>query len=183
MHAVVTMMDPLHYPLVEDLWRLLEAECGLTGIACTPIPHISWHIATEYDFKRLERVLDGVVEGAAPFTIRTAGLGMFTGSTPVVYIPVIKDMELARFHRLVWESSHPTAIGASSHYAPELWMPHITLAYGDVTASKLSCAVENLAFRSFEWEIRIDHLALVYQFSGQIGKIQNKFPFRTGGQR
>jgi hypothetical protein len=37
--------------------------------------------------------------------------------------------------------------------------------------------MQDLAFQPFNWEIRVDHFALVYQFSGQTGKIQSKFPF------
>jgi 2'-5' RNA ligase len=181
MHAIVSLLDDHHYDLLESLWQDLEYECGLTGIAFTPIPHLSWHIAAEYDFKRLERSLAAVAEASSPFTFQTRGLGVFSGISPVIYIPVIKDIELARFHSRIWETGNPTAIGASLHYAPDAWMPHLTLAYGDVDRQKLGCAMEKLAFQTFEWEIQVDHLALVYQFSGQVGKIQYKFPF--GGAR
>lgn len=177
MHAIVTLLNAENYAQMEALWRELEFECGLTGIAVTPIPHISWHIAAEYDFKRLENRIAELAEHSKPFTVRTRGLGLFTGVSPVVYIPVIKDVRLAEFHRMVWEASYPTAIGASPYYAPDAWMPHITLAHGDVDWPKLACAMEKLASQTFDWEVRLDNLALVYQYSGEVGKIQNKIPF------
>ncbi len=178
MHAIVSLMDEHHYALIEDLWRELEHECGLTGIAFTPIPHFSWHISSEYDFKRLEPALEALAESATRFTVRTSGLGLFTGASPVIYIPVIKDLQLARFHQRVWDQVHPFAVGESSHYAPEVWIPHITIAHGDVDRPKLGCAMQKLAFQAIDWEIQVDHLAIVYQYSGQVGKIQNKFPFK-----
>jgi hypothetical protein len=37
--------------------------------------------------------------------------------------------------------------------------------------------MQKLAFRRFNWEIKIDHLALVNQLSGQIGALHDKFIF------
>lgn len=178
MHAVVSLLDPEHYALLEQHWRELEAECGLSGVNFTPIPHFSYHIATQYDFKRLEPRLEELAAVTSAFTLQTAGLGVFSGESPVMYVPIIKTSVLAEFHRQLWEAVHPLSIGGSLHYAPEAWVPHITMAYGDVNRDKLSCAVRKLAFESFDWTILVDHLALVYQYSGQVGKIQYKIPFR-----
>jgi len=177
MHAIVSLMDERHYTLMEDYWHKLETACGLAGVSQTPLPHFSWHIAAEYDFPRLEETLSEFSKELEPFIVRTAGLGLFTGDLPVIFVPLIKDLKLAGVHERLWVRSQPTAIGASSHYSPEVWMPHITLAHGDVSRDKLGCAMQDLAFQPFNWEVRVDHFALVYQFSGQTGKIQSKFPF------
>ena len=177
MHAIVSLLDKKHYRNLENLWRELEFECGLSGINLTPLPHFTWHLAAEYDFDRLGDTLPELVQSSSPFNVRTTGLGLFTGDIPVVYIPLIKDEKLAAFHRSVWKRANPTAIGASAFYAPDAWVPHISVAHGDVNRNKLSCAVQRLAFQTFNWEIEVDHLALVYQYSGQVGEIQAKFPF------
>jgi 2'-5' RNA ligase len=177
MHAVVSLLDDPYYSLVIDLWRELELDCGLQGVNLTPLPHISWQIAAEYDFARLGLILQKLAEQTRPFTVHTSGIGLFTGETPVIFIPVVKDSSLAMFHQLVWESVQPAAVDASPHYAPDAWVPHITLAHGDVDSPKLACAVQKLAFQRFNWKIQIDHLALVYQLSGQVGELHNKFAF------
>jgi 2'-5' RNA ligase len=177
MHAAVSLLDDPYYSLVVDLWRELELDCGLQGVNLTPLPHISWHIAAEYDFARLGLILQRLADQTRPFTVHTSGLGLFTGESPVIFIPVVKDSGLARFHQEVWESVQPVAVDGSSHYAPGVWVPHITLAHGDVDSPKLGCAIQKLAFRRFNWEIQIDHLALVYQLSGQVGELRNKFMF------
>lgn len=177
MHAIVSLLDKKHFRRIENLWRELEFECGLTGISLTPLPHFSWHIAAEYDFERLGDTLPELAQSSQPFTVRTTGLGLFTGDSPVVFIPLIKDETLTAFHRDVWERANPASVGASSFYAPDAWVPHISVAHGDINRDKLGCAIERLAFKSFNWEIEIDHLALVYQYSGQVGEIQTKFPF------
>lgn len=177
MYAVVSLLDEHHYARLENLWRELESECGLAGVTLTPFPHFSWHIAAEYDFKRLEAALAELVAEAKPFKVRTMGLGLFTSEAPVLYIPLVKDATLARHHQRVWERTQPAAIGSSSHYSPDVWVPHITLAYGDVDQDKLGCAMEKLAFQPFNWEISVDNLALVYTIGGQVGKLRNQFPF------
>ncbi|HEX9029692.1 MAG TPA: 2'-5' RNA ligase family protein [Anaerolineales bacterium] len=177
MYAIVSLLDEQHNNQMLELWQGLEAECGLAGVALTPLPHFSWHIAAEYDLKRLETALAVLAAGSQPFTVRTTGLGFFTGASPVVFIPVVKDRTISRYHQQVWDLVLPAAMGPSDHYAPEVWVPHITLAYGDVDAARLGCAMEKLAFQPFSWEIPVDHLALVYQLSGQVGRLQSSFPF------
>lgn len=178
MHAIVSLLDDHHDAQIEEIWRNLESECGLAGVTLTPLPHFSWHIAAEYDFKNLEAGLATLAARALPFTVRTTGLGLFTGPSPVIYIPLIKDFALAAFHLKIWELADPVAVGPSPHYTPDSWVPHITLAYGDVSPDKLNCALEKVAFRPFDWTIAVDHLAVVYQLGGQVGKLQNKFAFR-----
>lgn len=180
MYAIVSLLDTQNDARLAALWRDLEADCRLAGVSLTPLPHFSWHIAAEYDFKRLEAGIESLAASARPFRVRTTGLGIFSGPSPVVYIPIIKDNFLAAFHKRVWDVVHPAAIGASSHYAPDVWIPHITLAYGDVDADKLSCAMDKLAFMTFNWEIEVGQLALVYALPGQVGKLQSKYPF--GGE-
>lgn len=141
MYAIVSLLDEHHYTRIEDLWHDLEVECGLSGVTLTPLPHFSWHIASEYDYRRLEASLLELAASTPPFNVRTTGLGLFTGASPVLFIPIVKDPALADFHLQVWQRSQTTAIGASPHYAPEAWVPHITLAYGDVDAVKLGCAM------------------------------------------
>lgn len=177
MHGIVTLLDDQHYPMVESLWQELKVDCGLTGIFITPFPHFTWHIAAEYDFKQLEDTLKSLAGASQPFCVKTSGLGLFSGPSPVIYITLVKDSQLIAFHNRIWQEASRLAIGSSAHYDPQSWVPHITLAHGDVDAAKLGCAMAKLAFQPLQWEIQVDHLALVYQISGQVGKLQSRHPF------
>lgn len=181
MHAIVSMLDEEHFERLKDIWRDLEADCGLAGVHLTPLPHFSWQTASQYDFDRLKPLLSNISAEAQPFFVRTTGIGVFSGELPVVYIPVVKDAPMSGFHGRLWQQVKPTAIGISSHYAPEVWVPHITLAYGDVNRFKLGCAMEKLAFQPLNWEVQVNHLALVFQYSGQVGEIDSIYPFGGGG--
>jgi 2'-5' RNA ligase len=172
MHGLVSLLDEPHYQLVESIWQMLEEECGLAGIRVTPFPHFSWLIGSDFEWEALKVALQELAAQARPFTVRTTGLGLFTGSNPVVFIPVIRSKELSEFHQLIWEHIQPFGEGLSPHYSPAYWSPHISLAYSDVTLKSLSCAMNRLAFQAYNWEIRIDNITLIYEPDGQVGTIR-----------
>lgn len=177
MHGLVSLLDKTHYALVKEIWQELETDCGLTGIQVTPLPHFSWQIAEDYDWGALELALGEIAAGCQPFSVRTAGLALFTGEIPVVYIPVVRTRELSELHELIWQRLAALSTEPSPYYAPARWMPHISLAYGDVEPSKLSCLMDTLAHRTFNWEIEIDNLTLIYEPVGTVGQIRYKFEF------
>jgi 2'-5' RNA ligase len=145
----------------------------------TPFPHFSWYIAERYNFDQLEEKLALIARETAPFNIRTAGLGMFTGENPVVYINIVKDSQLLELHQHIWLETQSMGSGISPLYAPDQWMPHITLANRDVTDDNLPCIFSTLGGRAFTWQIRVDHFALGYQENDAPGGITKTFPLKS----
>lgn len=178
MHGIVSLLDPPAYAQVESIWHVLETECGLSGIKMTPLPHFSWQIAEDYDLEPTRKILEQFAQGTRPFPALASGLGIFTGPSPVLYIPVVKDDLLLRFHARLWGEIRTNAAGSSSYYSPPSWMPHITLAYGDVDSKKLICAVEIMAQKTINLQIMVDNLALVYQVEGREGWLRYRFDFQ-----
>jgi 2'-5' RNA ligase len=172
MHAIVSVIDPEHYALVEVLWQELELECGLSGVRATPIPHFSWHVAESYDFDTLQATVKRFAGLSRPFSIHTTGLGLFTRESPVLYFPIVRTSLLSKIHQEIWDGATPLSQKSSPYYAPELWMPHITLAHRDVSLPSLCCGVERLAFQMIAWEIAIDNLAVVSQVEENVGELQ-----------
>jgi 2'-5' RNA ligase len=180
MYGVVSLLDETHAGLIRGIWQELQDNCGLTGIRVTPIPHFSWQVAEEYDRLGLESALRELALASEPFVVNTAGLGLFTGLNPVLFIPLVKDSHLIAFHRRVWEATLPFTVTPSLYYAPQAWVPHITLAHGDLDSQNLLCAVQRLAFRSFKWEISIDTLDLIGQSDDQIGEEKYRVRLKSG---
>lgn len=177
MHGLVSLLPSPYYEQVKALWTELEEDCGLQGIKTTPYPHFSWQIAQDYDFDSLEQIIRDVAQNSPPLTTRTTGIGIFTGLSPVIFIPLIKTVELMRFHAMLWERTRAAAKGLSPYYSPETWTPHISLAYGDTDKENIAGVMAKLAFRSFTWEMTIDHLALIYEPTGEIGTLRYHFKF------
>lgn len=162
MHAVVSLLDPTHYNEVERLWSELTSHLGLKGVYRTPYPHFSYHVAAGYDVDRLSSALEEVAARTASFRVSTAGIGLFTGPHPVLYIPVVRTPQLSSFHALLWERVSPAATGIIEYYHPERWVPHITLAEHDLDATAAGRAVEFLLNRNLHWDVIIDNVALIY---------------------
>jgi len=179
MHGIVALLDNEHTSRVEALWDELHDSCGLMCIQMTPFPHFSWHIAEKYNFNQLEEKLALIARQTAPFTIRTAGLGVFTGENPVVYINIVKDSELLELHQHIWTETQPMGSSVSHLYAPDQWMPHITLANRDVTDNNLPCIFSTLGGRAFTWEIQVTCFALGYQENDAPGEITKTFPLNS----
>jgi hypothetical protein len=86
MHGIVTLLDNEHYQLVEDLWTELKREFSVDGVYVTPYPHFSYHAAQDYDVDKIESVLERIASNITTFKVRTSGLAIFTGASPVLYI-------------------------------------------------------------------------------------------------
>lgn len=177
MDAVVSLLDEQHYGLVEDLWRELEQRFGMRGIYVTPFPHFSYQVAEHYDVNRLAPVLERFAAGTRPFTVRTGGLGLFTGSFPVLYVPVVRTLQLSTLHQKLWEQVSPTADGASPHYAEDSWQPHITLGHGDLEPDRLAAVTRYLVDRDFSWELQVTNVALIHD-TGQEQDPKHSYNFQ-----
>ena len=95
-HAIVSLLDPAHYAQVEGLWAMLAESFGVRGVYVTPYPHFSYQAAWEYDVERLAPILQRVAAETAPFTVRTAGLGVFMVARPVLFIAVARSLATSR---------------------------------------------------------------------------------------
>lgn len=177
MHGIVSLLDEKHYKLVEGLWDDLEDGFKLRGIRVTPFPHFSWSVANDFNYPELESTLQRIASSVRPFKVTTTGIGLFTGEKPVIYLPVVKTVELMRYHGLIWELTAPASHGRSPLYCPERWVPHISLAYDDVTKQNIGPLMERLAFQSFNWEVNVDNIALIYEPTGTVGTLKNHYSF------
>jgi 2'-5' RNA ligase len=179
MYAIVSILCEEEAEWIKNLWNILEIDCGLTGIKYFPYPHFSWQGSENYDVARVEGVLQKIATEVRPFSVKTAGLGIFTKDNPVIYIPLVKDEQLLRFHSRLWEKASGLADHPHLYYSPENWIPHITLAILDVNKARLGCAIDQLGTLNLERELHIDNLTLVSQEGDQIGELKSHFEFQS----
>ncbi len=161
MHGIVTLLDEEHAALVRRVWRELGARFDVHGIEVTPHPHVSWQSADRYDLPALHERLAAVAATLAPLTLRTTGLAAFTGSRPVLYVPVVRSAEVSAAHLRIWQALQPIGHDIRRHTAPELWVPHLSLGHNDIDLPTLGAIVTQLAVQPFEWEIPATNLALI----------------------
>jgi 2'-5' RNA ligase len=167
MEGLVSLLDAVHDVRVLALWDALEGTLGLRGVRVTPFPHFSYQVAPRYDRSVLVAAAQAIARAAAPFEARAAGVALFTGPAPVLYVPVVRTAPLSALHRQVWEAALPAAVGPQAYYHPDQWVPHITLAFGDLDAARAGEAVRLLAGRAFDWRLRVDNLAFIGKTGGR----------------
>jgi hypothetical protein len=96
MDGIVTFLDNDHYQPVEELWAELKRDFLVDGVYITPYPHFSYHVAQLYDVDKIEPGLERITSNITTFKVRTSGLGIFTGTSPVLNIPVVRSLELTQ---------------------------------------------------------------------------------------
>jgi 2'-5' RNA ligase len=178
MNAISSLLDTTSTHKVEALWNELDVQFELKGSRIIPISHFCWQMASHYDLEKAQALLDDLAKDILPFTVRAAGLGIFTGTHPVLYLPLAKDRLLLEIHELLWQTFDGLGQELSPCYHPDVWMPHITLTHSDITSEKMGEVIKTLAFQVFDWECQIDNLALIQQSGGEVGKLVYRANFK-----
>ncbi len=174
MFAIASLLDRESDQAVRSIWERFEVRCGLTGVKMAPLPHFSWQGAEKYEIEPVEYSLGELAKEIEPFTVRTTGLGLFTGPQPVVYIALVKDETLLKIHQMIWERITQYARIPNGYYAPGNWVPHVTLAFHEIDAERIGCAVADAAFQKIDLKMRINNFAIIYQHDGLAG-LHNMF--------
>jgi 2'-5' RNA ligase len=177
MHGIVSLLDSKHYELVKIIWQKLERNCGLHGMGTNPLPHFSWQAAENYPEPATETAIKSIAGRLRPFKVQVAGLGIFTGQKPVLYLALVKTEELAQVHKYIWQQVSKIATAPVPYYSPQNWVPHITLAWGDAQADSLACAIQMLASQPLDWQLEVNNLSIVGQLPSQAGKLQYRYRF------
>jgi 2'-5' RNA ligase len=150
---------------------------GLGNPNVVHYPHFSYHIAGDYDMARLEQVLARFAAETATFTVHASGLGIFTGPEPVLYVPVARNPTLTTLHQALWPEIERAGRHASAYYAPDVWLPHITLGHGDITPDDFTVIVPWLNEQRFHWHITVNNLGLIYD-TGTGHTLRARFDFK-----
>jgi 2'-5' RNA ligase len=162
MLGLVSLLDDAHSIKVRILWDAWERLFGIRHLLeVTPVPHISYFIAPEIDVEKLERQLGKFVMDMKPFKVMATGIGIFTHPRLVLYTPVVRTQTLTEVHSRLMAHFMPAASNPLALYMPDQWMPHITLAYEDVTPELLPEIFNWLHRHPISWEIEIDNVALL----------------------
>ena len=158
-HGLITLLDDQRDREVKDIWRELKSACGPGWLVQrVPFPHFSWLVCGQYDETLALAAMKRIAARAKPIEVKVTALGVFTGERPVLYASITRTAELSTLHSLIWQEMRPALTNPMAYYEPPNWMPHITLAEGDLTQDTLACAMRALAGRNFYWQFRADTL-------------------------
>ena len=172
MFAIVSLIAPSNYYQPVDFKNWLE---GFFASSKNPerfLLHLTWHAADLYDLPALTTVLSQYTARGHSFKIRTAGFGLFNGKMPVFYISLVKPRFLLDFHEEIWRLVSKYAIKPLNHFAPENWVPHITLEIIDDFSNEIISKIKTWTFRDMEFKIDINNIAIIYKNEQQSGILE-----------
>jgi len=159
MEGIVSLLEGPALETVFDIWGTIRHELGFETGDRTGSPHLSYHVAERYDSVDIHHRLAALTNSLEPFHATATGVGLFPGSEPVVYIPVVRSDRLSGLHHRIWETVSPAAIQASAFYTLPRWLPHITIAQEGLSLDEALAIVRLIAQRRLEFPFRISHIA------------------------
>ncbi len=157
--SIAALLDDVHHQqarFLQRAWSQAQPEADPMRL----VPHVSLHVATAYGSGLREAVANIAAE-QPPLPVRCGGLGLFTTTRPVVFVPVVRGERLSRLHSQLWDRLADVAKGTLQFYSPDGWLPHITLAHGALDTERLAALLAVKAARGPQWEATLKALALL----------------------
>ena len=172
----------LHEPAagrVRQWWDVLEKEVGISGVRRVPFPHVTLFGFEGLGYPEIQAALEDCSDRTAPLSLQSLGLGMFLSPLPVIYSPVIRSTELTDLHRILWETIGRLGGRMFGLYAPDRWIPHVTLAQFDLTRGNYVRAMQVLAELDLHLPFEVRNLTL-FNWIGPRYEPQERYPLLGG---
>ena len=176
-NGIITKLPLFFEEEVMTLWDDLHRLFGISRIKTTSFPHLTWVIAKDADETFVDRQLNLFRKKAIPFVLSTNGIGIFTGRRPAVYIQIKPSVQILEFQRQLYDLFSKRSDGLKKFYAPDRWIPHISIAIEDIAPSNIGRVMEYLLPKSFKHDIRIEQITFVRKELGQNMEIIREYWF------
>ena len=165
MLAITSLLNPRTARRIRGIIKDLEVKFGLDDVQATPAPHLTYLLANVAPRKvgDLKAALRQVAATTPPFPAYTTGLGVFPGENPVIYVPVLRSIDLNLLHQRVLDVSTPVCRGTYRYNAPARWLPHLSLALHDTTPDLLGPVLRHLNQETYNLRLNINNLAILEQ--------------------
>jgi 2'-5' RNA ligase len=128
----------------ERLWRLFETEYGSRRAQTFPHPHLTFLAGACLDVAELDEALSELCLTLDPFEVIIDGLGYFDAPAPVIFMQVEPTEALLTLHHQIVEFMGFHCVDLYENYLPDIWVPHVTLARGDLTPANCERAWSDL---------------------------------------
>jgi len=176
MYAIISEIDAQSSEKVNQIWQKLCEVCGLEAIYKIPTPHFTWLVAEELGIEQAKIKLSKIIQVSPQISTHTFGLGLFSGGRPIIYLPMVKTIEMIQLHQYFWDEIRPYCNDLNLYYSPEFWIPHITIALKDISRENLPCAINEIGFEKIELKISMTSFAIAEHGDEKMGTILERFP-------
>lgn len=176
MLAITSLLAPRNARRIRGIIQSLETKFGLTDVQATPAPHLTFMLAN-VPLRKVEDLgvaLRQVAATTPSFPAYTTGLGVFPGENPVIYVPVLRSIDLNLLHQRVLDVTTPLCRGTDRFNTPARWLPHLSLALHDTTPDLLGPVLRYLNQETYNLRLNINNLAIMEQ-EGDLFVCKEKF--------
>ena len=162
MYGIVTIVEGAAGAQIERAWEDLRTAHGPEATRGHNVPHVSYHVADDYDLGAMDRLFARVAQEQAPFEVRVAGIGTLAhGSNRIVYLNVVRSPALASLQDALWDAASAAGRGVIGHYHRDTWAPHVTLGDHPILLERLPDLARRLGGGPVPDGFRVDNLALI----------------------
>ena len=176
MPGVIALLPQPFSGRVEALWEQMESSFGVPRGYPGAIPHFTLHLGSHDVDPGAEEVVRAVANRTAPFTVYTSGLGVFGGPVPVVHVMVARAPAAANLavalERELAAAGYPST---DPYFAPERWIPHITIAHRNLAGVALGPLLEWLVAQDLAWEVPVGSISIARE-TDRSADILSSFP-------
>ena len=164
MYGIVSIVEGPLGAQIEHAWTDLRAKHGPAATHGHNLPHLSYHVADDYDRPALEVLFARLAATQHPFDVPLGGLGTIAfQSARIVFVNVRRTPALSALHDALWDHASAGATGVINHYHPDTWMPHITLGDHPILLERFPDLARRLGGEPLPTHFRIDNLALIQE--------------------
>lgn len=177
MPGVIALLDDANAARVENLWGAMEREFGVPRGYPGAVPHISFHLGSHDVEAPAEAIVRRVAGETPPFTVYSAGLGVFGGAVPVLYLTVGRSPDASKLASVLTERL--AAVGFPStepYFTADRWVPHITIAHKNLEGVELGPLLGWLVEQPLAWEIPLRSISIARE-TDTGAEILATFPF------
>jgi 2'-5' RNA ligase len=159
--AIELSLDDETEAVVRGLWQALAA----AGIAdwqpgSAARPHVTLAVYDALDVPAMSSVLAGIAATIEPLPITFASYGCFPTEPAVVFLAPVLTQALLSAHARVQAALASAAAAAWTHYLPEHWVPHCTLAM-ELPVERIAPAIDLCRRVPLPLSGRLNRLGLV----------------------
>jgi len=153
------------------MWRLFEEEYNSRAMQSFPHPHMSFQAGISEDLQAIDLDLQKLTSQISPFPVAIGGIDIFEKPERVIFLSVTKTKELQKIHKKIDHLLQEHCSRTFRFYSPPDWLPHITLAQGDLTLNQFRKAKKDLENYHPHYKLILHNICLV-RWYGQDRKVR-----------
>ncbi|WP_159462141.1 2'-5' RNA ligase family protein [Halobacillus sp. Marseille-P3879] len=171
--GLATLLSGQGKNMVYEFWNVFEKEYNSVGVQSFDYPNLGYQGGSCEDINLLKIDVEKVSENIHSFEVNIEGFGYFEEPSDVVYLKVKKNNKLTKLHSTLNNLLTRHCDTVFDLYKPNNWVPHITLAMGDISPDNLTLFRNRYQYMTPEFTQLITNISLVeFQDDGDVELIK-----------